>query len=227
MPRRRAPARRKGERPTLCTPEVEAVLLGAIEAGVPLTHAAVCAGITPRVLQMWMRHGEALEEDFLDAQADDDPHRAPPTLSRNEEAWLHLFRKVRRARAEVANRFVRIVGAAAQGGTLTEELVRTYTDRDGNEVREVRRRFSAGDWRAAKFMLESSFAREFAQARQLQLTGAEGGPLQIEAGAKRPDLTAVASLAAKIRQNIERQQVEDAATGRALAARVIGSRDPG
>jgi len=167
--------RRTARRPTALTEEVEKRLLEAIRGGVLLTHAAIYAGVAPSTFHGRVARGEA-ERERLDAGGAPDPRERP---------FLELLENVTRARADAAVPNFALLQKAAQGGYVVKETTRTYVDEAGRRVTERTKTYADLDWRAAAKLLELSFPREFGRHMQLEVSGRDSGPLQVQ-GWNRP-----------------------------------------
>ena len=132
-------------------PEIRRRLLDAVQNGVPLTQAALYAGVGQRSFFRWMARGEA-------AQARLDDPDDPEPLTADEETLRQFWTEVRHRRSQVAVRNVALVQKAAQGGYVRREKKRRYKDDSGRWVTETDTEYADVDWRAAKFLLDTSFA---------------------------------------------------------------------
>ena len=155
----------------LADPDAQKRLLDAVAGGVPLTHAATYAGVSDRTLWRLMVRGEVALERRESGHRLTDP--------RDVEA-VELFEKLRRARASVSVRNVSLIQKAATGGHVRKETMRRYRNDEGDLVEEVEREYADIDWRAAKWLLEKSFAKEFGpSAVPIELTGMGGEQVQV------------------------------------------------
>jgi hypothetical protein len=149
-----------------------AAMIGATEAGVPITQACIYSGISERAHFRAMgagEHAEALADEGV-------------LLTERQEAYRAYRARVLNARAKVAVVNVTLVARAAQGGQLIEETTRRYRDPDtGEMVTETRKKYALGDWRASKWLLEASFRSDFGRAglSRVELTGKENGPVEV------------------------------------------------
>lgn len=110
-------------------------------------------------------------------------HEQGKTLEERQEAYRAYRADVLRARAEAVVIHVALVGQAAHGGKVVKEVTRRYKNDDGQMVTESEREYTRPDWRASKFLLQTGpYRSEFAerQTSSVELTGANGGPLQVQ-----------------------------------------------
>lgn len=174
--RKPAPTR-PAHRPTILDDDVKQRLLAAVKAGAPMVLAAEHAGIADRTFRLWMSKGAQvlwdLEENNIEPE--DDGHRA----------YMNLYVEVTQARAQRAVADVALVHRSAEGGAVIEETTRRYRDPDSGQVVEERTvRKAPPDWRAAAWYLERQYRHHGfgKEPQQVELTGAGGGPVQIEGG---------------------------------------------
>jgi hypothetical protein len=113
----------------------------------------------------------------------------------SEDQYLSLWEKVAQARAGAAVEAVLLIRKSAIGGAITEETTREYRDLSGQNIKEATVKRSAPDWRAAAWMLEKQHRLDYGkEATQVEVTGADGGPVQIAVDAS--------NLASRVRANI-------------------------
>jgi hypothetical protein len=147
-------------------------MIGALEAGVPITQACVYADISERA------HFRAMEAGQRAAVLADEGVQ----LTGRQEAYRAYRARVLNARAKVAVVNVAVVARAAAGGQVVEETHRCYRDPEtGEMVTETRRKYALGDWRAAKWLLEASFRGEFGREElsRVAFTGEGGRPVEV------------------------------------------------
>jgi len=160
-------------RPLLVSdPDVEKRFLDAVSSGVPLKHAATYAGMSERtVFNTLSRAEEAAEK-----------RASGVPLAEFDVVAFEFAEKVRRARSMVSVRNVGLIQKAATGGHVLEKTTKRYRDPEtGQLVEEESVRHADIDWRAAKWLLEKSFAADFGPAAQhIELTGLDGQPVQVE-----------------------------------------------
>lgn len=178
-------------------------MVRAVRGGVPLRHAGAYAGVTDRTLHRALTRGREVQARV------DEGEVAEADLVGDDVAYLRLFVQVEKARADAVVTNVANVAKVARGGTLVREVTRTYRNDDGEMVTETDRTYAPPDWRASKWMLETQHSREFGSgAARVELTGADGGPVQSEG----PGVEAVAALAERIHA-LQARRVEDDAAG--------------
>lgn len=177
---RRVPHRKPG-RPSLLTPAVEDVLVAATRAGAPMLDAAANAGISVRVFERWMMRGREEQEARDDGEAPDP----------EEQPYVDLNAKVMLARAQFRVRAVANIQRSAQGGIVTETTTRRYPDPEtGEMVEEVTVKRTAPDWKASAFLLERLHRGVFGRQQEVTVTGADGGPVQVEHSVNLEDVAA-------------------------------------
>jgi hypothetical protein len=192
---------RVGRRPALMEPGVEEAFLAAVADGTPLTHAAIAAGVDPASFHRWMRAAEEIEERVAEGQRTGEP----VDLDRVEERYRQFRQKLLRVRARVSAENVRRVAKVAEGGYLVKET--PLVSREGTLVRDddgeivYVREYAPPDWKAAKFLLEASFPREFKRLEQADPLSGEGAGGAVESE------DVASSLAAKVKMlQIERSR---------------------
>ncbi|MEU5181174.1 hypothetical protein AB0G49_14090 [Streptomyces longwoodensis] len=177
MPRRKH--RRKNATPArarLLTPEVEARLIDASRAGLAVDLAAVNAGISRATFLRWMAYGRT---EAVDRAAGQDPD---PEL----DVFVEFYEKVERARATAALAAAMDIRRASRGGIVTTH--RKFDPHSGKVLEETIT--TPPDWRAAAWYLERQHRRQYGKEDHLEveLTGAAGGPLQVEQTGPAADL---------------------------------------
>jgi hypothetical protein len=157
-------------RPTelIRNPDKRARFLDAYRLGLPIEQAAHFADIPPGVVHEWIARGEGR-----------DPRgrgMTPETRAFAED--------LARARAEQHTLDVTLIESAARGGA---EIERRTIRRPSGEVETVVRR-SPPDWRAAAWLLERRYRSLYARPQQVEVTGADGGPVEFRAFADESEL---------------------------------------
>jgi len=147
-------------------------MLEELKVGVPVTAACQHVGIS------WASHQRAMDAG---RDAEQLAERGEP-LDERQELYRSYRADVDRARAEAVAIHVALVGQAAHGGKLVKEVIRRYRNDDGEMVTETEREYTRPDWRASKFLLSVSVAREEFSERHrasVEVTGAGGGPVEV------------------------------------------------
>lgn len=183
MAQRRTARRKTGRRPFLVDTDVAKTLVDAIKLGVPVSTACQAADISESIFYQWTARGRDAHEN-REAFEDGDPAATP--FDPADQPYLDLYLEIRKARATAATRNVGLIQKVAQGGSITEETVRTYRDHDTGElVQEKTVKRQAPDWRAAAWYLERSHKPEWGKGvDQVEVTGADGGPIQVAVDAE-------------------------------------------
>jgi hypothetical protein len=177
MPRRKhyrkhaTPARAR-----LLTPEVEARLIEASRAGLAVDLAAVYAGVSRATFLRWMAYGRT---EAVDRAAGEEPDP-------ENDVFVELFDKVERARATAAMAAAMDIRRASRGGIVTTH--RKFDPHSGKVLEETIT--TPPDWRAAAWYLERQHRKQYGKDDHLEveLTGAAGGPLQVEQTGPAADL---------------------------------------
>jgi hypothetical protein len=150
----RGGGQRKRGRPSKLTDEVTDAIVQAVRAGNYLDTAADHAGVDRSTVYRWIKAGE-------DADA--------PAEVRDFCAALS------RARAEAEARMVAAVMRDAIGGVVIERRTRRYGD-----ITEVEERLTPPNGRVALEYLARSRPSTWTRRTDVALTGADGGPVQVE-----------------------------------------------
>lgn len=178
-------------RPPGLTPDIETRLLEAIKAGVPVTQAAIYAGVSPSGYGGWMQRGREELDRLADGTTDAARLERGEPAREVEALFAGFAERVLRARSEVAVRSIALVQRGAAGGQVVKKRTRTFVDDRGRTVTETEEEVSPGDWRAAKWLLEVSFRNEFGQQSTVRLGGEPGGePVRLEAQPGSPEVVA-------------------------------------
>ena len=137
------------------TPELQTKIVKALEAGNYLETAAAAVGVHKQSLYTWMRKGN---------DKPDSPHGR--FLDAVQRAWR---------KAELDD--LACVTAAAAGYTVTKVRKTTHPNGDVEEVHEVT---TKRDWQAAAWKLERRFPRRWGRWDRHEITGIDGGPIQVD-----------------------------------------------
>lgn len=185
---------RKTGRPTRCTPEVTTRVADGIRAGLFFEQACLLAGIPPANGYEWIRRGKGI-------------HTERPTAPPFEQ----FAQAVERARADRERDALRMIEVAAKGGFVVE---RRSEERAGTTVETEK--YAPPDWRAAAWWLERALPDRWKTANRTELTGADGGPVQVEHSeslsvhAARLHERLAASRPAELEDAVDAEIVEDA-----------------
>lgn len=151
------PAKGKGGRKPLLTPECLEALVRAKKAGLPDKAACAVAGVGYSTFYRWMQEGETAK-------------RGP-----KRELWERLTR----ARAEGQQALVSMVLGAAQGGVVLDKNGEPVKDRKGRPIR------TPGDWKAAAWLLSVTDPEHFGKQVEVKHKGEVGGRVRLEVGSLR------------------------------------------
>ena len=150
-------------RRTKLTPDMQARIINALEAGNYFDASCEFAGITERTGHNWMKRGrEELER------------RESPRVKEGTEQWeteeiyVQFFQAVSRASSQVEVLTIAEIKRAGSG-------VSARYDDDGNLIRaEIQ-----GDWRALTWFMEHRYPKKWGKMVK-ELTGADGGNIKYE-----------------------------------------------
>jgi transposase len=170
------PARRHGGRPTKLTDEVHDKIVQAVRAGNYLETAAYYAGVHPATVHRWMKEA-------------DEPGAA--------RAKREFREAVTRARAEAEVRVIGVVQRDIMGGQVLREVTRTLPD----GTVETEREYAKVNGKLALDYASRAFVDRWGRRAALQVTGAEGGPVQVE------HTHVIASLAERLQDTLAELQV--------------------
>lgn len=147
--------RRPAGRPTKLTPDVADTIVAAIRAGNYVETAAAYAGVNRATVFRWLKEADQ------------------PGAGRS----LVEFRDaVQRARAESEIRVVGQIQRVIMGGQVLKEITRTMPD----GATETEKTYAAPDGRVALEFMSRAYPDRWARRSALEVTGAGGGPVQVE-----------------------------------------------
>lgn len=135
-------------RPTECTPEVTRLFCDAVRRGLPFTKAAAQAGMSVSAISVWRKKGRG-EIDCPD-----------PT------PYIEFVEALDRAISDNVDGNLSIVNSAANGGYVTKRV--TVEEKDGKTT--VTETVKPPEWRAAAWILERRYPKEFAQHQEVKQT---------------------------------------------------------
>lgn len=172
MPRR---TKRIGRPPVLLDDGIRTRLLEYIEEGNHLKTACALVGVHPSTLYRWLDAADEAQERIDTNQPVDEVQRV----------YLDFREALAFARARAQRMAVQTVQKAMKGGQVISE--RPLQDSDGNAVYGedgrvlVERTYSQADGRLALSYLARMAPDMYGQnPTQVELTGAGGGPVQVE-----------------------------------------------
>lgn len=189
----RAPRAATG-RPTALSPENRKRILDAVEMGAPYRLAAAAAGIHPGTMSNWIARGERAQ-DALDLGND---------ISDVEE-WFRTFREeVEYARGRGGLRVLLNIQRVAQGGELKKRTTKQVRGPEGWET-HVEEEFTTPDWRAGAWVADRTFRDLVGKdpATEVEVSGPDGGPVQVTATALSETAERIARLVAERRLELE------------------------
>jgi hypothetical protein len=175
-PKTRVPAK-PGRPARLLEPGIKKAILDTLRVGVPISIACQASGIAEQSYRNWINRGHA-EHEARATGYDAEGNAVEPDP--DEDPYVEFYLEVIQARSAAAIRNMGIVQAAAQGGQIIENSKKRYKNDDGEWVEEETVKRTAPDWRAATWFMEKSFRSEFGkEATQVEITGAGGGPIEV------------------------------------------------
>jgi len=148
-----------GGRPTKFNADVAERLLNAIRLAAPMETACAIAGIHRDTLHDWSRRGAAhLETAVLEYEKRDEKG----TLKKDQQGqpWLLLRDARSRALAE-----------------FSDALKRAMAECEVRDLGRIEKAAGAGVWQAAAWRLERRYPERWGR-RRVELTGANGGPME-------------------------------------------------
>lgn len=166
-------------RRTRCHPDTYGDLITAVAEGDFLTVACALHGLHYDTVRKWVELGTAeIERRTTGITATQRREHGIPSQA-SQEPYVAFFASYARARVEAEHRHRRNVERIAMGGQVVEE--REEVAPDGSKV--TIRKMSIGDWRASAFYLERVAPTRWGRRQSIEVTGADGGPVQVDASA--------------------------------------------
>lgn len=169
-------------RSTKLNPDTQEIIIEAISSGNYQETAAALAGIEERTFYNWMKRGENEAK-----RLEQNPRLRP---QQSEKIYLQFFQAVKKALASSEARDIAVVDQAAQGGVLVaKKTVTKRTESKNGAVTETtieEESYLPPQWQAAAWRLERKFPDKFGKKDKshVELTGRDGGPIQIDAKAE-------------------------------------------
>jgi hypothetical protein len=162
-------------RPQLLTDKVISDVELALKNGAYLETAAAFAGVNTKTFRDWLTKGAKAAQKW---EKDDN------SLTDNEKVQKRFHDVVKKALAEIEVTLGTLVLRAARGGPVL--------DREGKQVG-----YMQPQWTAAMTMLERRFAGRWSRVNRHEVTGSDGGPVEVDTGSTDRILGALASLAGR------------------------------
>lgn len=144
-------------------------IIQVLETGEFLHAACVAAATDGSTLNQWIDKGSDAARKRGRGER----------LTANERRYLAFALEVGAAQARGRERIIGSISAAAAGAV--KKITQTKKDKDGNVVETIERTEELpGDVNAAQWIAERRWNRDWGRRQQLEVTGAEGGPVQVQ-----------------------------------------------
>lgn len=144
-------------------------IIQILETGDTLHSAAHAAHIQITTIQDWVENGAAAAKKRSQGIR----------LTANERRWLAFSTEVGAAQARARERYLGTIYDDATQGT-TRSMKTTKTNQSGDVVETIERvEQIPPNPVTAQWMLERRWWRDFGRHQQLEVTGPEGGPMQV------------------------------------------------
>lgn len=144
----------------------------AYRIGTPPAEAAAMIGVTDRALRRWIKSGrdelERLEED----------ETGEPTSEAYTVNAVRLYQAIKAAQARFTQENLLLVRRAATEAKTRKTVTRQH--KNGTTEVEVTETVG-GMWQAAAWLLERRNTPEFGRQTKVEVSGPEGGPIEIDA----------------------------------------------
>lgn len=173
-------------RPSKLTPDLTSNAEAMIRDGLAVDVTCDYLGIGQATWYQWLQRGTA---ELARQEADPDHHDNP--AHREEKGWpdaatealyAEFAEAIIRARAGAERTYTGALLAAVQGGAVKKRTTTMVKDpRTGVETTTTVEELTEPDWRSAAFWLERRTGRRFARKTTVEMTGADGGAISVEA----------------------------------------------
>lgn len=172
-------------------------IIAAVRAGNYLETAAALAGVRTSTIRDWLYNGNAT----LRALANGTPAHELP---RHQLRYAEFADAITRAEAEAEAEDVARLQVLARGQAVaTKEVIVEKRDRDGNLVEATTRKETetlAPDSAALRWRLERRHPRRWQGSQRVELTGEDGGPVELTVAEKREHVLEALSRVASERE---------------------------
>lgn len=172
-------------------------IIAAVRAGNYLETAAALAGVRTSTIRDWLYNGNATLRALANGTS---PHELPSHQLR----YAEFADAITRAEAEAEAEDVARLQVLARGQAVaTKEVIVEKRDRDGNLVEATTRKETetlAPDSAALRWRLERRHPRRWQGSQRVELTGEDGGPVELTVAEKREHVLEALSRVASERE---------------------------
>lgn len=186
QPRKKRPTRKSGRkhrvsrkpgRPHMCTPRVIDAVCQALSVSASQGDAAAYAGISASSLQAYNERGrKALADAGIDPEAPPPEAWRDPAIEEGERPFTEMLCRSHAARARGNISLLAIAHKCAKGGPVYEERMNPETGR----LEQVQVGYLEPDPRTALKLLAVRQPRDYAEKRQLAVTGEAGAAIGVQ-----------------------------------------------
>lgn len=156
-------------------------IIEALLAGAYMETAAEQAGVAKQTVYGWLRHGAAacIKREKGAALSQREARRQGLVLTKREQTYADFSDAVAQAQAEAELHDVALLAELGRGG-MTVRTVTQKVDQAGNVLEQTVRTETLGPSAAVlMWRLERRHPEKWGR-RRIELTGADGGPVQVE-----------------------------------------------
>lgn len=158
-------------RRTRLTKDLQGQIVAALATGVTEDAACRTVSLHPSVYYRWKQRGRLAETHWT---------RLTPEQQRLEVLYKEFYEAVTRAWHQS---HTRLAGAVLSAAVPHETVERIVVRKANGEVEETTRTRREWDWRAAMTILERRFPEDWGKRDRVEVSGPDGGPVQVEAAA--------------------------------------------
>lgn len=162
-------------------------IVAAVNTGMAVERAAAIVQVSRRTIYDWLARGRNADHQarLADHVPDDNPDD-PPGVDDSDRAYWRLWHDVEVARAQAVQDALLTIRQASRGWETVEttETVKRVPLGGGQFTEErtiVTRTGTTRHWQAAAWWLERVLPNEFGRRTRHEVTGAEGGPVEVAA----------------------------------------------